>query len=85
MSEEMNSAASEVSNITMSLIFDQLRERVSMYNAKLLLQSAAVRTGLNADNPEPLSKEQAKAICLELINNGGPAFQVGKTVYQTLQ
>ena len=79
----MEGNSKEVS-ITMNDIYTMLSARVSDYNAKLVLQSAAVSTGIDRDQSR-LNKEEARAICLELIKRGGPAFQVGKAIYQTVQ
>ena len=79
----MEGNSKEVS-ITMNDIYTMLSARVSDYNAKLVLQSAAVSTGIDRDQSR-LNKEEARAICLELIKRGRPAFQVGKAIYQTVQ
>ncbi|NQZ00078.1 MAG: hypothetical protein HRT45_05340 [Bdellovibrionales bacterium] len=71
-------------SITMNDFYNKLSERVSDYNAKLVLQSAAVSTGIDREQSR-LNREEARAICLELIKRGGPAFQVGKAMYQSVQ
>lgn len=71
--------------LTMNDICAKLSERVSNYNARLMLQSALIGTGLNRDNSEVLNKEEVRAICIALINKGGPAFQVGRELYQRIQ
>jgi hypothetical protein len=71
-------------SITMNDFYNKLSERVSDYNAKLVLQSAAVSIGIGRDQSR-LNREEARAICLELIKRGGPAFQVGKAMYQSVQ
>lgn len=72
------------SNFTLNDFYMKLSERVSDYNAKLMLQSAVISTGVD-QNALTLEKEQVRAICLELIKRGGPAFQVGKAMYQSMQ
>jgi hypothetical protein len=37
------------------------------------------------DHHIQLAKEEARAICLALINKGGPAFQVGRALYSNVQ
>lgn len=74
----------EICKITLNDFYCKLSERVSDYNAKLMLQSAVISTGLD-QNLSSLNNDEAKAICLELIKKGGPAFQVGKAMYQQVQ
>ena len=74
----------EICKITLNDFYSKLSERVSDYNAKLMLQSAVISTGLD-QNLSSLNNDEAKAICLELIKKGGPAFQVGKAIYQQVQ
>lgn len=61
-----------------------LRQRVSEYNARLTIQSALISSGLDRELTV-FNKEETRAICLALINKGGPAFQVGKDMYQQVQ
>ena len=70
---------------TMNVFYDALRERVSMNNAKLLLHSAAVKSGMPVKMDEPMPKEQAKTLCMELMKSGGPCFQVGRAIYTQMQ
>lgn len=79
----MNS--SSVSPMTINDIYLRLSEKVSNYNARIMLQSAMLASGVVGEDSKVLENEQAKAICLALINKGGPGFQVGKSVYQSLQ
>jgi DhnA family fructose-bisphosphate aldolase class Ia len=69
---------------TMNYFFDALRQRVSMNNAKLLLHSAVVRSGMPIKMDAPMNKEDAKALCMELIKSGGPGFQVGRAIYSKI-
>lgn len=80
----MSANTTEASGLTVNDFYIRLSSKVSDYNAKLTLQSALIATGLNVGSDE-LNKEDAKTICLELIKKGGPAFQVGKDVYQLMQ
>ncbi|MCB0391743.1 MAG: hypothetical protein KDD58_10645 [Bdellovibrionales bacterium] len=66
-------------------VYVKLSQRVSAYNARLLLHSVKVGAGIQDDGNEPLSLEEAKIVCLELIKKGGPAFQVGKDLYSQVQ
>lgn len=74
-----------MSSVTINDFYDQLASKVSAYNAKLLLQRAVLQSGLGNDHASRLRMDDAKAICLELIKKGGPAFQVGKDMYSRLQ
>ncbi len=69
---------------TMDLFYNELKKKVSANNAKLLLHTAAVRTGMNSNMSEPMRKEEAHALCMELIKSGGPGFQVGRVIYSTM-
>lgn len=71
----------ETKAITVNLFLSELKKKVSDSNAKLLLHSAIIRTGINCSEDAPLNKEDAHNLCLELINGGGPGFQVGRMVY----
>lgn len=62
----------------------RLRQKVTEYNARLTIRSALVTSGLDRDLTV-FNKEETRAICLALINKGGPAFQVGKDMYQHVQ
>ncbi len=66
-------------------IYVKLNQRVSAYNAKLLLNAAIVSSGVNGEKDDLLNVEDAKSLCLELIKKGGPAFQVGKDFYSQVQ
>jgi DhnA family fructose-bisphosphate aldolase class Ia len=71
--------------ITMSLFLTELKKKVSDANAKLLLHTAVVRAGIQYPQDEPLKKEDAHILCMELIKSGGPGFHVGRTVYQQIR
>jgi hypothetical protein len=49
------------------------------------MDSVVLGVGIVEDREEYLDTEQVKAVCLELIKKGGPAFQVGKHMYTRLQ
>lgn len=69
--------------LTATLILGRLQQKVSIVNAKLLLDSAKVQSGLQIiDNDQALEMDQAKTLCLRLINNGGPSFHVGQAIYK---
>ena len=68
--------------LTINEIYSKLSQRVSTYNARLMLRSAMVSSGVNSKEDQELDSEQARAICLALINKGGPAFQVGSDLYK---
>lgn len=69
---------------TIEDFYNPLAQRVTDYNAKLAIQSALISSGLDR-NLKVFSKEEAKAICLALINKGGPSFQVGRDIYSRVQ
>ncbi|MBX7230886.1 MAG: hypothetical protein K1X29_02270 [Bdellovibrionales bacterium] len=71
--------------VTINYFYQKLSERVSTYNARLMLRAAMVSSGVQGEPDTVLEDEQAKAMCLALINKGGPAFQVGKNLYHDLQ
>jgi hypothetical protein len=71
-----------VTQLTTSLILTRLQQRVSRSNAKLLLDSARIQTGINVSDEAVLEKEQAKILVIKLINQGGPSFQVGQAIYK---
>lgn len=73
---------SELQSLTANLFLSRLQQKVSITNAKLLLDTAKVQTGIRSDNETVLEMEQAKALCLKLINQGGPAFHVGQAIYK---
>lgn len=66
-----------------NLILTRLQQRVSKGNAKLLLDMAKIQSGLQFDDDSiELEKETAKSLCLTLIKQGGPSFQVGQSIYK---
>ena len=77
--------ANKTTDLTLDVIRVKLAEKVSGYNAKLLLNHAIVESGVSVDMQSPLNEENAKSICMALISKGGPSFQVGKSLYHTLQ
>jgi hypothetical protein len=68
--------------LTTGLILARLQQRVSKTNAKLLLDTAKVQCGVVIDNEAALVGDVAKNLCLKLINQGGPGFQVGQAIYK---
>lgn len=80
---EVNSEVT-MTEITLDAIRARLAEKVSGYNAKLLLNDAIVSSGVQTDFRTPLDSEMAKSICLALLAKGGPSFQVGKSLYKTI-
>ncbi len=85
MSDTTASGPSEMSSVTLQDFYKNLSQKVSAYNARLLLQTAVYHSGVSRDEAAPLKKDDARSICMQLINKGGPAFQVGKDMYQKLQ
>jgi hypothetical protein len=59
-----------------------LEIRMSPFNAKIILDSAFVSSGIVLTE-ENLDKTQAQTLCLSLIKKGGPAFHVGTEIYKT--
>lgn len=74
----------ENSKLTVKLFYETLKGKVSSQNAKLILNSALIPMGMEsvAEDTE-LTQEQAKDLCLEMIKKGGPAFNVGQTIYRS--
>lgn len=68
--------------LTPAHILVQLQQRVSRGNAKMLLDSAKIQTGIMTANEAFLGKEDAKTLVIKLINQGGPSFQVGQAIYK---
>jgi hypothetical protein len=75
---------SEAKQITVSLFLNELRKKVSDSNAKLLLHTAVVRSGIQCTADAPLNNTDAHSLCMELIKTGGPSFQVGRSVYSQI-
>ena len=74
----------EESKLTVQVFYDGLKTKVSSQTARLILDAALIPMGINATVPEQeLTEEQAKDLCLEMIKKGGPAFNVGQTIYRT--
>ena len=72
--------------LTPNDIYQRLAEKVSRYNAGLLLDSAMIRSGIPYDQKDVvLAPDLAKDLCLQLIRQGGPAFHVGQAFYRQLQ
>lgn len=76
---------SSANTLTIQDFYVKLSQRVSDYNARLMLRTAMFESGVEGEGSKVLELEQAKAMCLALINKGGPAFQVGKDLYRNLQ
>lgn len=72
----------KLANITPALILTRLQQRVSKTNARILLDAAKIQTGVRVEDAVELDKEQAVALCKRLIAQGGPAFQVGQSLYK---
>lgn len=87
MSEEQieTAAVPKLTTFTTRHFLRRLEEKVSGYNAKLLLNSALVDSGLAYSEEDKLDSDQVKNLCLSLINKGGPAFQVGQTLYREMK
>jgi len=69
--------------LSANLILTRLQERVSKPNARLLLDMAKIQCGFQgADESLELEKENAKTLCLSMIKQGGPSFQVGQSIYK---
>ena len=72
------------SPVTVDFFFKELKKKVSDSNAKILLHSAVVRSGIScATTDAPLEKDDAHALCMALMRSGGPGFQVGRAVYNS--
>ncbi|PIS10193.1 MAG: hypothetical protein COT73_10680 [Bdellovibrio sp. CG10_big_fil_rev_8_21_14_0_10_47_8] len=69
-------------DLTTSEILIRLQQRVSKGNAKLLLDTAKIQCGVMVEDSVVLELDQAKTLCLRLIKQGGPSFQVGQAIYK---
>jgi hypothetical protein len=69
-------------SLTANLFLTHLQKRVSRSNAKLLFDAAKVQAGFQLDESSELEVETAKNICLAMIKQGGPSFQVGQMIYK---
>ena len=79
-------STNQETNLTVGDFLSGLRQHVSQFDARLILDSALVGAGLQFEEGSKLRREEAESICLELIRKGGPAFQVGSQIYrQNLQ
>jgi len=58
-----------------------LEVRMSPFNAKIILDSAFVSSGV-IKTEENLDKAQTQELCLALIKKGGPAFHVGTEIFK---
>ena len=68
--------------LTPNIVLNRLQQKMTVTNAKLLLDSAKTSSGVQVPNETELSAEQAKTLVLRMINQGGPAFQVGQSLYK---
>jgi hypothetical protein len=80
--EQVSSASSKP--VTLKYFMKKLQERVTQDNARLILDAAVIVSGIKAPDDRELNKEEASCLCMELIKKGGPAFQVGTSVYREL-
>ena len=71
-----------MSSLTPNIVLSRLQQRMTITNAKLLLDSAKISSGVTVANETVMDKEQAKTLVLRMINQGGPAFQVGQSLYK---
>lgn len=72
-----------MSELNAQLILSRLQQTVSRTNARLLLDKAKIQSGMQVlDESVTLDADQAKALCLSMIKQGGPAFQVGQAIYK---
>lgn len=60
---------------------NRLREKLTFFDAKLILDAALVTAGVPQKDGNYL-KGEAKNICLALIKRGGPAYSVGAGIYR---
>ena len=67
--------------VNASLFRKGLEVRMSPFNARIILDSAFVSSGVEKTE-ETLDKTQTQSLCLALIKKGGPAFQVGTEIYK---
>lgn len=70
-----------VENVNAGAFRKKLEIRMSPFNARIILNSAFVTSGLEYTE-ENLDKTQTQSLCLALIKKGGPAFHVGTEMYK---
>lgn len=68
--------------LTANMYLSRLQQRVSKSNAQLLFKTAKIQAGLQIEDDAQLEAEQAKTLCLCMIKQGGPSFQVGQAIYK---
>ncbi len=77
-----NLSSDETLKLSVQFFYDSLREKVSSNNARLLLDSALLHSGLKG-RADGLNDDEAKHLCLELIKQGGPGFRIGQEIYRS--
>jgi hypothetical protein len=73
------------STLSLGDFYTQLNVTMSDYHARNVIRTVLTTAGLTVtDHSEKLSIDNARSLCLELIKKGGPSFQVGKNIYQSI-
>lgn len=60
---------------------DRLSEKLTHFDANMILEAAMLTAGVQRQEGL-FKKDEAKEICLALINRGGPAYSVGAFIYR---
>jgi hypothetical protein len=78
VSENVNESG--FTGLEIKIFQESLESKMSSFNAKMILDSAFVTSGLKV---QPiLDKTQSHCLCMELIKKGGPAFRTGIEIYK---
>ncbi|MCC6277456.1 MAG: hypothetical protein IT289_06030 [Oligoflexia bacterium] len=62
----------------------RLTEKLSHFDANMILEAAMLSVGVEQLDDGCYKKEEVQNICLALIKKGGPAFAVGTRIYREL-
>jgi hypothetical protein len=76
----------EVVALTERDLLSKLTEKLSVFDAEMILESAMLSAGImrkgEMDLGSGFKRKEVRSICLALIKKGGPAFAVGTAVYR---
>ncbi len=77
-------ADNELVTLNEKELLKRLTEKVSHFDAEMILEAAMITAGVARKTDECFKKKEARNICLALIKRGGPAFAVGAKVYREI-
>lgn len=79
---ELDPTSLEPTDLSRKEIISRLSEKLSHFDANIILDAAMLSAGLTINDESQLNKQQARQICLALIKRGGPAYAVGAGLYR---